>query len=122
MINKAFYYCLKGDYESAISAYTKKIKNKKGTSKDLYNLGLCYIKIKNWEKANECFKEAFESKYQLNNNIQISQCFFNLGYTYEKLNEFKKAFLCYKAALAYNSDDIECAKIVADMEKQLSFC
>ncbi|WP_294393330.1 tetratricopeptide repeat protein [uncultured Clostridium sp.] len=93
------------NYEKAIDYYTKAIVQNINVACSYYNIGVCYIKLKNFDEAISMLKKAIslqkESKY-----------YFNLGYCYSMKNCLDKALRLFNLAWSIDPDDIECEKAV----------
>jgi len=93
------------DYEKAISMYQKAIKTKDNEAASLYNTAVCFIKLKQYEKAIPLLKTAIlkrrESKY-----------FFNLGYCFAMLNNNNKALIYFNTAWSIDNEDSDCEKAI----------
>lgn len=93
------------DYLKAISYYNKAIKEKDNESVSLYNLAVCYIKLKNYEKAIALLLKVIKIKID-------SRYFFNLAYCYAHIRNYKKALLYFNTSWALNPDDNDCEKAI----------
>lgn len=95
----------KRQYKKAIDAYKKALEYKENTPASLYNIAVCLIKLKDYEKAIPLLKTAIKEK-------EDSRYFFNLGYCYAMLKDTKKALIYFNTAWALNHDDYECEKAI----------
>ncbi|WP_027632103.1 tetratricopeptide repeat protein [Clostridium hydrogeniformans] len=93
------------DYKRAISFYQKAIDNKENEACSYYNLAVCFIKLKEYEKAIDYIQSALKIKRE-------SKYFFNLAYCYAMLNNCKKALIYFNTAWALNHDDSDCEKAI----------
>lgn len=93
------------DYKSAIFAYKKSIEMKDNIPCSYYNIGVCYIKLKEYSLGIDFLKKAIaiqeESKY-----------FFNLAYCYTMKNEVKKALINFNIAWSLDNSDYECERAI----------
>ena len=67
------------NYSDAINYYKKALDNDECKCHSYYNAGVCYIKLKQYEKAIEMITKALEL-------YQDSKYFFNLAYCYSMIN------------------------------------
>jgi len=97
-------YSLK-EYEKAISMYEKSLEINKNEASSLYNVAVCYIKLKKYmlaiESLNKALKIRSDSKY-----------YFNLAYCYAMTNNKQKSLLYFNLAWALDNSDIECEKAI----------
>ncbi|MFL0269850.1 tetratricopeptide repeat protein [Candidatus Clostridium radicumherbarum] len=93
------------DYLKAISMYKKAIKTKENEAASLYNTAVCFIKLKQYEKAIPLLKTAILRR-------RDSKYFFNLGYCFAMLNDNKKALIYFNAAWAIDNEDSDCEKAI----------
>ncbi|MFL0247888.1 tetratricopeptide repeat protein [Candidatus Clostridium stratigraminis] len=93
------------DYLKAISMYKKAIKTKENEAASLYNTAVCFIKLKEYEKAIPLLKTAILRR-------RDSKYFFNLGYCFAMLNDNKKALIYFNAAWAIDNEDSDCEKAI----------
>jgi tetratricopeptide (TPR) repeat protein len=101
-------------YRLAISAYKKAIAAKEQhEAYSLYNLAVCYIQLKQYNKAIPILKSAISKRTE-------SKFYFNLAYSYLKLNDTKKALIYFNTAWALNPEDKECEKAINIILKDLS--
>ena len=93
------------DYETAISFYEKAIKTKDNEPYAYYNLGVCYIKLQEYDKAIEMIKKTLclnlDAKY-----------FFNLAYCYSMKEDNPKALRYFNMAWALDNEDKDCEKAI----------
>lgn len=93
------------DYEKAILMYKKAVQTKENEAPSLYNAAVCFIKLKQYEKAIPLLKSAIirrnDSKY-----------FFNLGYCFAMLKDNKKALIYFNTAWSIDNDDSDCEKAI----------
>ncbi|NMM63187.1 tetratricopeptide repeat protein [Clostridium sp. P21] len=93
------------DYQKAITLYQKAVEFKDNEPASLYNSSVCFIKLKQYNKAISLLKSAIKLKRE-------SKYFFNLGYCYIMLNDNKKALIYFNMAWCLNNDDIDCEKAI----------
>lgn len=93
------------DYLKAISMYKKAIKTKENEAASLYNTAVCFIKLKQYEKAIPLLKTAILRR-------RDSKYFFNLGYCFAMLNDNKKALIYFNSAWAIDNEDSDCEKAI----------
>ncbi|ARC84132.1 tetratricopeptide repeat family protein [Clostridium argentinense CDC 2741] len=93
-------------YEKAISMYTKAVEMKENEAASLYNTAVCFIKLKDFQKAIATLHCAIRLKRE-------SSYFFNLGYCHAMLNNNNKALNYFNTAWALNHGDKECEKAIS---------
>lgn len=93
------------NYLKALSYYNKAIKEKENEATSLYNASVCYIKLKNFEKAISLLRKAIELK-------KDSRYFFNLAYCYAQIKNIKKALIYFNTAWALDNNDADCEKAI----------
>lgn len=93
------------NYLRAIDCYKKSAIQKQNEACSYYNAGVCFIKLKEFDKAIIMLKNAIsiqrESKY-----------YFNLGYCYTMKNKLDRALQFFNVAWAINNNDIDCEKAI----------
>ncbi|HLO11305.1 MAG TPA: tetratricopeptide repeat protein [Pseudoneobacillus sp.] len=104
----------KGDYFKALIEFKESLLTNDDLGKCLYNIGVCYIKLKNFEKAIEYLLEATKAE----NNYQY---FYNLGYVYARLLDFKKSYVSVKMASALKPDDVGVQELIKFLENKIIF-
>lgn len=92
-------------YKKAIDTYKKAIEIKDNKTASLYNTAVCFIKLREYEKALPLLKLAITEK-------QDSRYYFNLGYCYAMLKDAKKALIYFNTAWALDNNDIDCEKAI----------
>lgn len=92
-------------YEEALDFYIKAIDEKDNEAYSYYNAGVCYIKLKEFDKAIEMLSKAVK----LNTDAKY---FFNLAYSYSMINETKKALRYFNIAWALDNTDKDCEKAI----------
>lgn len=102
---KANDFYTKQDYLKAISYYNKAIKEKDNETISLYNAAVCYIKLKDFDKAIPLLIKAIKIK-------EDSKYYFNLAYCYAHLRDYRKALLYFNTSWALNNDDADCEKAI----------
>lgn len=98
------YYNAK-DYKKAIDMYEKAVQIKDNEPSSLYNSAVCFIKLKQYNKAIPLLKSAIKLKRE-------SKYFFNLGYCYTMLKDNRKALIYFNNAWCLNNDDTDCEKAI----------
>jgi tetratricopeptide (TPR) repeat protein len=93
------------DYEKAISMYQKAVQIKDNEAPSLYNAAVCFIKLKQYEKAIPLLKSAIDKR-------RDSKYFFNLGYCFAMLKDNKKALINFNTAWSIDNDDCDCEKAI----------
>jgi tetratricopeptide (TPR) repeat protein len=93
------------DYKRAIVMYQKAVENKDNEAASLYNAAVCFIKLKQYERALPLLKSAIVQKRE-------SKYFFNLGYCYAMLKDNKKALVYFNTAWSLDNDDKDCEKAI----------
>lgn len=96
----------KKQYENAINLYKKAITEKENEAASHYNTAVCFIKLKNFEKAIINLHSALSFKKE-------SSYFFNLGYCYAMINEKNKALNHFNIAWSLNPNDKDCEKAIS---------
>ena len=98
------HYNLK-DYEKAIDLYKLSIENNENIACSYYNCGVCFIKLKEFDKAMEMIKKALTMQ-------QESKYYFNLAYCYAMKEDVKKALIYFNMAWSLDSSDTDCEKAI----------
>lgn len=98
------FYNLK-NYKQAIILYQKSVEIKENEPVCLYNSAVCFIKLKEYEKAIPLLKSAIKLKRQ-------SIYFFNLGYCYAMLKDYKKALIYFNIAWSLDASDVDCERAI----------
>jgi len=93
------------DYRKAIDFYRKAAEFKDNEAASLYNAAVCFIKLKEYEKAINLLKSAICKKAD-------SKYFFNLGYCYAMLKDKRKALVNFNTAWALDNTDRDCEKAI----------
>jgi tetratricopeptide (TPR) repeat protein len=115
--NIAITYMEQNKYKEAIDLLILLTKYKKISEYDLLindpqqatlldNLGLCYYKLKNNEKALDCYKKSLKIRFQIKEDHLISLGYIHLSTVYQKKNPElaeKYAKLGYQKALEFNN-------------------
>jgi len=97
----ALQYYQKGDLVQSEALLREVIKNHPEDCKTLNFLGIIYNKLRNYEKALECFKKALQ-KAPVNADIH-----FNIGNVLKEMGRFDNAIQHYQKALELNPDHFE---------------
>lgn len=101
------------DYKSAIIMYQKAAMYKDNEAASLYNAAVCFIKLKNYDKAIPLLKSAIIKKRE-------GKYFFNLGYCYAMLKNNKKALIYFNTAWSLDNNDGDCEKAINIIIKNYS--
>ena len=88
--------------------------NSTNLKKDYYNIGVFYIKLKDYDKALENFKLAL-------NYYRDSKYYFNIGYVYVMKQNMKKAYIYFNLAWSLNHNDNDCKDALKKIEPNMSF-
>lgn len=88
--------------------------NNTNLNKNYYNIGVCYIKLKDYNKALENFKLAL-------NYYKDTKYYFNIGYVYAMKENIKKAYIYFNLAWSLKHDDDDCEKALKMLENKMSF-
>ncbi len=106
------YYNLK-DYKKAIKYYQKCVDSKFNEACCYYNIGVCLIKLKDFDSAiltlNKAISFQIESKY-----------IFNLAYCYAMKEITSKALYLFNLAWSLDPNDKECEKAVGLLISKLT--
>ena len=97
-------YYLK-NYKDALYLYEKAIMSNENEAASLYNAGVCFIKLQEYENAITYLKKAVQKKSE-------SKYYFNLGYCYAMLKDSKKALIYFNKAWSLNDKDDDCSKAI----------
>ncbi|MGL4990747.1 MAG: tetratricopeptide repeat protein [Sarcina sp.] len=111
--SKANDYYNKQDYPIALEYYNKAIESNQYESHSYYNAGVCYIKLKDFDKAIEMITAAL--KY-----CKESKYFFNLAYCYSMKKDNQKALRFFNLAWALDNNDKDCERAIKLISKKLS--
>lgn len=95
----------KKQYKKAIDIYKKAIEIKDNKTASLYNTAVCFIKLKDYEKAIPLLMLALMEK-------QDSRYYFNLGYCYAMMKDSRKALIYFNTAWALDNTDLDCEKAI----------
>jgi tetratricopeptide (TPR) repeat protein len=93
------------DYKRAIVLYQKAVESKDNEAASLYNSAVCFIKLKQYEKAIPLLRSALLQKRE-------SKYFFNLGYCYAMLKNNKKALVYFNTAWSIDNNDKDCERAI----------
>lgn len=93
------------EYRDAIKLYQKSADIKDFEAPSLYNIAVCFIKLKEYEAAIPLIYKALSYRKE-------SKYFFNLAYCYIMLNEDKKALIYFNTAWSLDNSDLECEKAI----------
>ncbi|AYE35528.1 tetratricopeptide repeat protein [Clostridium septicum] len=98
------FYNLK-EYKNAIDCYKLSIDKYENVACSLYNSGVCYIKLKDFNNAISMIKKALELQKE-------SKYFFNLAYCYAMLEDTNKALIYFNIAWSLDDSDNDCEKAI----------
>lgn len=93
------------DYKRALAMYQKAVEQKENEAASLYNAAVCFIKLKEYEKAIQLLKSAILIRHE-------SRYFFNLGYCYTMLKDNKRALIYFNTAWSLDNNDKDCEKAI----------
>ncbi|SFC55891.1 tetratricopeptide repeat protein [Clostridium uliginosum] len=93
------------DYLSAIDCYKKSAVQKQNEACSYYNAGVCFIKLKDFNKAILMLKNAIAIQHE-------SKYFFNLGYCYSMKEDLNKALQLFNIAWSLNNTDKDSEKAI----------
>ena len=104
--SKALYFTNKGEYAKALPYLEIAIKTDISSLKAgaYFQIGVCYGKLKSYEKAIEAFKQAI--RFDLNNTI-ANYAYHNLGRDYIMLAYYAEAIEAFKQAIRIDPDFAE---------------
>lgn len=93
----------KGEYLEALRCYEMDLQTNKDLSykvKNHFNIGVCYIKLRKFRRAKQCFFDA------IGEDVAYANAYFNLGHIafYEE-KDIKAAYRYARTAYVYNSKD-----------------
>lgn len=106
VIGTAHYY--QGDYALAIAAHQKAERlcdprfEGEGTARVFNNLGIAYIKLTEWDKAEAYMKKSLAICRQLNITRGISYTLGNLGIIYKNQGDYDQAIRTYLESIKLN--------------------
>ncbi|MDT8716551.1 tetratricopeptide repeat protein [Clostridium sp. 19966] len=102
---KANEFYVSKEYEKAMEFYKKAIDIKDNEAASYYNIGVCLIKLKEFNKAIAILKKAIELRSD-------SKYYFNLAYCYAMIKDRKKALIYFNTAWSIDNNDAECDKAI----------
>ncbi len=94
-----FYHKRQKDYKSAIDNYKQSISIYQSLNEEskwgglYYSTGFCYVKLKSYQKAKECFEKSLGLDLNIGAKLSLAEVYINL-------NEFDKAIEILKGVLA----------------------
>ena len=90
-------------YSKAASFYKKNLVGKsiKDYSLMISNMGLCYVRMKKFDKAITNFKEAIQNSHVAKDSTALGWYYSNLGSAQRNAGEYKNAVLNFDLALQY---------------------
>lgn len=80
--------------------------------KYLYNIGVCTLKLSNYEAALMYFKQSLKTYNE-------SKIYFNIAFCYAMIKNYKKALLYYNKAWALDNEDDDCRKAIEIVLKKI---
>jgi tetratricopeptide (TPR) repeat protein len=98
------------NYEKAISIYNKAMKDKNYEICFMHNMALCYIELKQYNRAIPLLKIAATKNPQ-------GKYFFNLAYAYLMVENYKKALIYFNTAWSLSPDDKACEREINNILK-----
>lgn len=93
------------DYKRAIDMYKKAAQMKDNEAGALYNTAVCFIHLKEYEKAIPLLHNAISMRKE-------SKYFFNLAYCYTMSKNKPKALYYFNTAWSLNNEDADCEKAI----------
>lgn len=89
------------NYKAAINFWEKSLNKKDLINKSscYYNIGCCFIQLKEFENAIKYLNKSLE-----NGNFS-NKTYFNLAQSYYQLKNYKQAYIAISNALSYDNDD-----------------
>ena len=101
------------DYIAAIEEY-KRCQDDYNKVACLYNIGTCYIKLKQWEDAILYIKKAIRLK-------EKSEYYFNLGYCYAMMKQNQKSIKYFQKSLELNPYDEDAEKAIRQLGGEVGY-
>ena len=101
------------DYIAAIEEY-KRCQDGYNKIACLYNIGICYIKLKQWEDAILYIKKAIRLK-------EKSEYYFNLGYCYAMVKQNEISLGYFKRSLELNPYDEDAEKAIRQLGGEVDY-
>jgi tetratricopeptide (TPR) repeat protein len=93
------------EYKRAIELYKKAVETKDNEAAALYNSAVCFIKLKEFDKAVPLLRTAIKES-------ESSKYYFNLAYCFAMLKNNRKALVNFNTAWALNNNDEDCSKAI----------
>lgn len=106
------FYNLK-DYKKAIQYYEKCVEDHFNEACSYYNIGVCYIKLKEFDLSIPYLKQAISLQLE-------SRYVFNLAYCYAMKEITSKALYLFNLAWSLDPEDSECEKAVNIITSKLT--
>ena len=92
-------------FQKAINSYRLSIDSNVNVPCSYYNIGVCYIKLRDFDSAIKMIKKSLEFQKE-------SKYYFNLAYCYAMKQEINKALIYFNLAWALDSSDLDCEKAI----------
>ena len=92
-------------FQKAINSYRLSIDSNVNVPCSYYNIGVCYIKLRDFDSAIKMIKKSLEFQKE-------SKYYFNLAYCYAMKQESNKALIYFNLAWALDSSDLDCEKAI----------
>ena len=92
-------------FQKAIDSYKLSIASNSNVPCSYYNIGVCYIKLRDFDSAIKMIKKSLEFQKE-------SKYYFNLAYCYAMKQESNKALIYFNLAWALDSSDLDCEKAI----------
>jgi len=97
---------LNNEFDKAVKLYSKASKLYPKEANIYYNLGVLYLRKREYLNAAEAFEKA------LSLNPKDADAYYNLGIIYESfLNDRRKALKCYKNYLRFGSKNVDTERV-----------
>ena len=107
-------YYKKTDWNIAIKFYKKDLNSLDKHYQSIYNIGVCYMKIKEYKTALYYLFKA-EREY-INFNDETCNILYNIGYCYVCLNNKEKALEYFQKVKELNPNDKDCNEAIKFLE------
>lgn len=100
------------NYKQAIKKYKKSIEFKVHEERSYYNMGCCYIKLKDYNKAIECLRKAMSFSRE-------SEYYFNLGYCYAYKEDYGSSLFNFIIASKLDENDYDAVKAINVLTEEI---
>ena len=114
-LDMGFKFYSKKKYEEAMVYFKKYLEEHEEANIALYNIGVCHIRLNNYDEAIDIFNQVLNKKSA--SSITIANSLFNIGYSYISLKEIGKAYQYIARSWSINPFDEECRKSLLLIEK-----